>query len=164
MTSNKPKIKKTEQINASRGYDEEKSFNSKWNSLNRKSNKEYTKVSDNNETNPYDRDTFYEKLSKQFVEQQEQVKDFRKILLWWFAVITILQLIAINVVIMISIFAQLDPFNSIVDFMKFFVGATFVELLGGLIIIVKFVFNHETSDMLKHLMFIDPLQTKKNPE
>ena len=42
------------------------------------------------------------------------------------------------------------------DFLKYFIGATFIELLGGLLIIVKFVFSHETSDMLKHLTYVDP--------
>lgn len=44
--------------------------------------------------------------------------------------------------------------------MKFFVGATFVELLGGLLIIVNYVFSHETSDMLKHLTYVKPPSDK----
>ena len=49
----------------------------------------------------------------------------------------------------------------LLDFLKYFIGATFVELLGGLFIIVKFVFSHETSDMLKHLTYVDPQKKEK---
>ena len=99
---------------------------------------------------------FFEELSKRFVEQQDQVIDQRKHLLIWFAWITATQLLVINVLIFFCIFGNKEILDITLGFMKFFVGATFLELLGGLLIIVKFVFSHETFDMLKHLTYVEP--------
>ncbi len=99
---------------------------------------------------------FFEELSKRFVKQQDQVIGQRKHLLIWFAWITATQLLVINVLIFICVFGNKEILDITLSFMKFFVGATFLELLGGLLIIVKFVFSHETFDMLKHLTYVEP--------
>lgn len=74
----------------------------------------------------------------------------------WFAWITGSQLFVINALIVIAVFWKSEMVNIILDFLRFFIGATFLELLGGLIIIVKFAFSHETYDMLKHLTYVEP--------
>ena len=99
---------------------------------------------------------FFDELSKRFVDQQDQIIKHRKHLLIWFAWITASQLLVINVLIFICIFGNKEVLDLALSFMKFFVGATFLELLGGLLIIVKFVFSHETYDMLKHLTYVEP--------
>ena len=101
-------------------------------------------------------DDFFEKLSNKFVEQQDQIMNFRSTIGIWFASITALQLLVINVLIFFAIFMGQEIMSLLLDFLKYFIGATFIELLGGLLIIVKFVFSHETSDMLKHLTYVDP--------
>lgn len=110
---------------------------------------------------PSKTDDFFQKLSNKFVEQQDQIIQFRSNITIWFAVITALQLLVINVLIFFAIFKSQEIMPMLLDFLKYFVGATFVELLGGLFIIVKFVFSHEASDMLKHLTYVDP-QKKEN--
>lgn len=98
--------------------------------------------------------SFFQQLSQRFVEQQDQITAHRRIITKWFATITAMQLAIINVLVFFAIFNS--NLAVILDFMKYFVGATFLELLGGLFIIVKFVFGHETSDMLKHLTYNQP--------
>lgn len=98
--------------------------------------------------------SFFEQLAQRFVKQQDQITHHRGIITIWFAAITAMQLLVINVLVFFAIFKS--NANIILDFMKYFVGATFLELLGGLFIIVKFVFGHETSDMLKHLTYNQP--------
>ena len=98
--------------------------------------------------------SFFEQLAQRFVKQQDQITHHRGIITIWFALITAMQLLIINVLVFFAIFNS--NANVILDFMKYFVGATFLELLGGLFIIVKFVFGHETSDMLKHLTYNKP--------
>lgn len=130
---------------------------SSWNTVNAGVAGQKTKIKgrdDRNKENPEFK--FYEELSKRFVEQQDQVISQRKHLLIWFAWITASQLLVINVLIFICIFGNQESLNVTLSFMKFFVGATFLELLGGLLIIVKFVFSHETFDMLKHLTYVEP--------
>lgn len=63
--------------------------------------------------------------------------------------ITAVQLIIVNVLIFFAVFESKNMV-ALLDFLKYFVGATFLELLGGLLIIVNFVFSHETSDMIKY--------------
>lgn len=99
---------------------------------------------------------FFEKLVENFVKQQDQVVNHRNQLLKWFAWITASQLIVINVLIFICILGNEQIISTTLSFMKFFVGATFLELLGGLLIIVNYVFSHETFDMLKHLTYVEP--------
>ena len=98
---------------------------------------------------------FFGKLLSNFIAQQNQTIRLRAIITKWFAFITALQLLVVNVLIFFAIYANQEVMPMLLDFLKYFVGATFVELLGGLIIIVKFIFNHETSDMIKHL-YVDP--------
>ncbi len=99
---------------------------------------------------------FFEKLADEFVKQQDQVVNHRNQLLKWFAWITASQLIVINILIFICILGNKQIINTTLSFMKYFIGATFLELLGGLLIIVKYVFSHETFDMLKHLTYVEP--------
>lgn len=108
----------------------------------------------NSEQEP--KDKFFADLSKRFVTQQDQIIAHRKSLLRWFAWITASQLVVINVLIFICIFGSSQALNILLSFLKFFVGATFLELLGGLLIIVKFVFSRETYDMLTHLTHVKP--------
>ena len=103
---------------------------------------------------------FFEKLAERFVKQQDQVIKHRNRLLKWFAWITASQLVVINVLIFICILGNEQIISTTLSFMKFFVGATFLELLGGLLIIVKYVFSHETFDMLKHLTYVEPSSKK----
>lgn len=103
---------------------------------------------------------FFEKLAESFVKQQDQVINHRNRLLKWFAWITASQLVIINVLIFICILGNEQIISTTLSFMKFFVGATFLELLGGLLIIVKYVFSHETFDMLKHLTYVEPSSKK----
>ena len=103
---------------------------------------------------------FFKKLAESFVDQQNQVINHRNRLLKWFAWITASQLVIINVLIFICILGNEQIISTALSFMKFFVGATFLELLGGLLIIVKYVFSHETFDMLKHLTYVEPSSKK----
>lgn len=103
---------------------------------------------------------FFGKLAESFVKQQDQVINHRNRLLKWFAWITASQLVIINVLIFICILGNEQIISTTLSFMKFFVGATFLELLGGLLIIVKYVFSHETFDMLKHLTYVEPSSKK----
>lgn len=103
---------------------------------------------------------FYKDLAERFVQQQAQVINHRSSLLKWFAWITAMQLLAINVLIFLCVYANEQVLEILLDFMKFFVGATFLELMGGLLIIVNYVFGHEAYDMLKHLSHVDPSKEK----
>ena len=129
----------------------------KWNQV----RKDLENIGKQDQTSSNKTEDFFEKLSNKFVEQQEQIVKFRSTITVWFAIITALQLLVINVLIFFAIFKSQEIMPMLLDFLKYFVGATFVELLGGLFIIVKFVFSHETSDMLKHLTYIDPRQKEK---
>ncbi len=129
-----------------------------WNSIGG-SNKIEKKETNNAVDKNNDITTFFNKLSDRFVDQQDQITDHRGIITKWFAIITAMQLLVINVLVFFAIFNSNT--NVILDFMKYFVGATFLELLGGLFIIVKFVFGHETSDMLKHLTYNKPSSKDK---
>lgn len=101
------------------------------------------------------RDALVEALGKAFVIQQYQVVNQRKKLLKWFMVALAIQLVVINILVSICVCVFIwGKYSSIVplfNFMKFFIGATFVEVLGGFFIIVKVIFSPETSDMLKDL-------------
>lgn len=129
----------------------------KWNQV----HKDLENIGNQTQTSSNKKDDFFEKLSNKFVEQQEQIVKFRSNITIWFAVITASQLIVINVLIFFAIFKSPEIMTMLLDFLKYFIGATFVELLGGLFIIVKFVFSHETSDMLKHLTYVDPQKKEK---
>lgn len=138
--------------------DAEQLSNINWNNVNDGIKKQKTaiKSKDTNRKAENAKFEFFDELSQRFVEQQDQVIKHRKRLLKWFAWITASQLLIINVLIFICIFGNEQIIDQTLSFMKFFVGATFLELLGGLLIIVKFVFSHETSDMLKHLTYVEP--------
>lgn len=138
--------------------DAEQLSNINWNNVNDgiKKQKAAIKSKDTNRKAENAKFEFFDELSQRFVEQQDQVIKHRKRLLKWFAWITASQLLIINVLIFICIFGNEQIIDQTLSFMKFFVGATFLELLGGLLIIVKFVFSHETSDMLKHLTYVEP--------
>ncbi len=131
-----------------------------WNSINVVVEEQKTPIKNKDEKEKKPEFKFFEELSKRFVDQQDQIIEHRKRLLKWFAWITASQLIVINVLIFICIFGNKEILDVTLSFMKFFVGATFLELLGGLLIIVKFVFSHETYDMLKHLTYVEPSAKK----
>lgn len=95
---------------------------------------------------------FINKLSETFIKEQEKNAKHRSDLLDWFTKVTRGQLIFINFMIAITVFFLRDYFEVTFDFLKFLVGATFLELLGGLLIIVNFVCTHETADMLKRTL------------
>ncbi len=103
---------------------------------------------------------FFEDLSEQFVKQQAQISKFRSAITRWFACITAMQLVIINILVFIAIAMDRSVMSTLLEFLEYFIGATFIELLGGLFIIVKFVFSHEASDMLKHLTYKDPKSNK----
>lgn len=126
-----------------------------WNDMNNSHAKEPIEGKNNKPTNkvPYD---LYGNLSEQFVNQQGQITTHRSTLTTWFAWITAIQLVVINALIFITVFGDKQILPTLLDFLKFFVSATFIELLGGLFIIVRFVFSHEASDMLKHLTYVKP--------
>ena len=107
-------------------------------------------------------DKFFDTLSEQFLEQQAQIKSFRSKLTGWFTAVTVIQLVTINVLIFFIFFGDKYMLDAWLDFLKYLVGATFVELLGGLLIIVRFVFSRETFDMLKHLTYVDPQKEEKS--
>lgn len=123
-----------------------------WNSM--KYEKKDTKEK-SEENVPPSSDDFLNQLNKRFINQQDQIAKYRTILTVWFVCVTVAQLIVADVLIFIAIFVVKEMVE-LLDFLKYFVGATFVELLGGLLIIVKFVFSHETFDMIKHLTYVDP--------
>ena len=123
-----------------------------WNSM--KYEKKDTKEK-SEENVPSSSDDFLNQLNKRFINQQDQIAKYRTILTVWFVCVTVAQLIVADVLIFIAIFVVKEMVE-LLDFLKYFVGATFVELLGGLLIIVKFVFSHETFDMIKHLTYVDP--------
>ena len=129
----------------------------KWNQV----RKNLENIDKQDQTSSNKTEDFFEKLSNKFVEQQEQIVKFRSTITVWFAIITALQLLVINILIFFAIFKSQEIMPMLLDFLKYFGGATFVELLGGLFIIVKFVFSHETSDMLKHLTYVDPQKKEK---
>lgn len=125
-----------------------------WNSVQSK-NKQPTKQKNDKANTSKNYEDFLEDLLDRFVNQQDQISKYRSTLTKWFAWITAIQLIIVNVLIFIAIFGSKDMI-ALLDFLKYFVGATFLELLGGLLIIVKYVFSHETSEMIKHLTYVDP--------
>lgn len=129
-----------------------------WNNINIeiKKQKSSTKSKESKGKSKNSEEDFFEKLAENFVKQQDQVVNHRNQLLKWFAWITASQLIIINVLIFICILGNEQIISTTLSFMKFFVGATFLELLGGLLIIVNYVFSHETFDMLKHLTYVEP--------
>ena len=152
--STTPANESTEQQNTSNS-----NHSTKWN----RAHKKIEPIEKPDQTSaPNKTDEFFEKLSNKFVEQQDQIIKFRSTITIWFAVITALQLLVINVLIFFAIFKSQEIMPMLLDFLKYFVGATFVELLGGLFIIVKFVFSHETSDMLKHLTYVGPKTEEKS--
>ena len=118
------------------------------------------------ETNDQSIEELIKKLTASFTSQQTAIINHRKTLLTWFAWITAIQLASINVLIFICIFSDkiladkqiLDAFSR---FIKYFIGATFLELMGGLLIIVKYVFSREAFDMLKHLTRVDPSEKEQ---
>ena len=125
-----------------------------WNSVQSK-DKKPTKQKENTTSKNNGYEEFLKQLLDRFVKQQDQISTYRSTLTKWFAWITAIQLIIVNVLIFFAVFGPQDMV-ALLDFLKYFVGATFLELLGGLLIIVKFVFSHETSDMIKHLTYVDP--------
>lgn len=103
----------------------------------------------------------FKALSEEFVQEQEELQTHRGRLINWFTLITVVQLLIVNVLVFIAIFGRQESTQMILNFMSYFVGATFVELIGGLYIIVKYVFSHSTSDMLKHLTPVNITNTGK---
>lgn len=107
------------------------------------------------------KEDLFKDLADAFTSQQTAIISHRKTLLIWFICITAMQLFVINVLIFICVFSNkilgdIALLNAVLEFIKFFVGATFLELMGGLLIIVKFVFSREAYDMLKHLTHVEP--------
>lgn len=95
--------------------------------------------------------SLFKALSDEFVNEQEKLQTHRERLIQWFTIITVVQLVVVNVLVFFAFFGRQETIQTVLTFMSCFVGATFVELIGGLYIIVRYVFSHTTSDMLKHL-------------
>lgn len=136
-----------------------------WNKANRKMSDQKEPTADNPSDEHRDQsiEELIKKLAKSFSAQQDAVVNHRKTLLTWFAWITAIQLLVINILILIcmlsgKILGDYQILDAVLDFIKFFVGATFLELMGGLLIIVKYVFSREAYDMLKHLTRVEPAE------
>lgn len=126
-----------------------------------RSKKEPTAENPDGDDNGQSIEDLIKKLTKSFTDQQDAITSHRRTLLIWFACITAMQLITINVLIFICVLGKrilgdAEILNAILEFIKYFIGATFLELMGGLLIIVKYVFSREAYDMLKHLTRVEP--------
>lgn len=69
----------------------------------------------------------------------------------WFAIVTILQFLVINIIVIVALFFEQNKMDAVFKFSKFFIGATFAELLSGLFIIIKFVFNKDVVSLLSDI-------------
>lgn len=134
-----------------------------WNTASNKvrGQKEPTAENPDSDDNGQSIEDLIKKLTKSFTDQQNAIIAHRRTLLIWFACITAMQLITINVLIFICVLSKrilgdTEILSAVLDFIKYFIGATFLELMGGLLIIVKYVFSREAYDMLKHLTRVEP--------
>lgn len=135
----------------------------KWNAITGSIDEKKKPIDENSSTETSDPsiEDLIKKLTESFTAQQTEIINHRKTLLIWFAWITAIQLVCINALIFICIFsnrilANKEILDAFLNFLKYFIGATFLELMGGLLIIVKYVFSREAFDMLKHLTRVDP--------
>lgn len=127
-----------------------------WNNVGKSLNEKKTSTkSKPNDSDGTKNDKLLDDLSSSFIEQQNSNANLRKSLTIWFILTTAIQLIVIDVIIFLGIFNFIESV-ALFDFLRFFISATFIELLGGLIIIVKFVFKDAIYDMLKHLTYHEP--------
>lgn len=94
---------------------------------------------------------FYSQLSEHFINEQRGILHYKEKILKWFCITITLQLIAINF-ILIGVLLNLQMYlRVILDFMKYFIAGTFVELLGGLFIIIKWVYNENVYSLLDRI-------------
>lgn len=140
----------------------------KWNSITGSIDEKKKPIDENSikETSDQSIEDLIKKLTESFTAQQTEIINHRKTLLTWFAWITAIQLVSINVLIFIcilgdNILADKQILDAFLGFLKYFIGATFLELMGGLLIIVKYVFSREAFDMLKHLTRVDPSEKEQ---
>lgn len=140
----------------------------KWNAITGSIGEKKKPIDENSgkETNDQSIEDLIKKLTASFTAQQTAIINHRKTLLTWFAWITAIQLASTNVLIFICIFsdkilADKQILDAFLGFIRYFIGATFLELMGGLLIIVKYVFSREAFDMLKHLTRVDPSEKEQ---
>lgn len=113
----------------------------------------FDKTSENKDTNKT-----IESINKQIYKNENQKRKFKKSLLYLISFLTIIQLIFFNAVVVYvvlsltskwAIFKNLDAktTSETLSFLKYYIGATVVELLGMLLFITRYVF---TDTIAKH--------------
>lgn len=93
----------------------------------------------------------YTELSNGFLGEQEQNIEYKNILTHWFLSLTAFEIIVINIIVIYALSSSQAIMETIFNFLNVFIGATFVELLGGLFIIVRYAFNHNSFKLLDKL-------------
>lgn len=98
-------------------------------------------------------------INKQIIKNENQKRKFKRAILWLVSILTFIQLIFFNVVVAFvvasitvehSFLKELDIkiISEMLDFLKYYIGATIVELLGMLLFIMRYVFSDTIN---KHL-------------
>ncbi len=102
--------------------------------------------------NTKDTDKFIDKLNNLTIKEEEQKQKFKTIILRLVSVLTCIQLVFFNAIVAYVIIAfttkiswvknlKVDVITAILDFLKYYIGATVVELLGMLLFIIRYVFS-----------------------
>lgn len=91
------------------------------------------------------------KLGQKFLNEQDMIARYREPILKWFLNAAGVQLAIVNVLLLICLFGFRDQLDIILDFFKYFISFTFVEVLGGLLIIINFLFNNNLYNLFKGL-------------
>lgn len=90
---------------------------------------------------------FYQDLTTRFLDEQTINSEYRDMLIKWFTIIIAFQVILIDVIVIAALHS---PYIKVIfDFLNVFISATVVELLGGLFIIVHYVYNHNVYSLLE---------------
>lgn len=95
--------------------------------------------------------TFYQNLTENYLSKENTDSLNRDSIIRWFTILTFMQLFFINIIIIVALTSMRDYMDIIFDFLKYFVGATFIELLGGLLIIVNWLFNHNVFKLINSI-------------
>lgn len=92
-------------------------------------------------SSPSDLEEFLNSITQRFLEEQDLIGKHREPILKWFLNAASVQLAIVNVLLIICLVCFKEQLAVILDFFKYFIASTFIEILGGLLIIVRFLFN-----------------------
>lgn len=99
-----------------------------------------------------DTNEFFENLNRLTLSAEVQKQEFKKKILQLVSILTCIQLVFFNLIVAFVIVAfttkiswikslKVDAIVAILDFLKYYIGATVVELLGMLLFIIGYVFS-----------------------